>query len=593
MARRTCPRSIDNVEVTAVMSPHRTVTIALASVLLLVGCMPLPTPPAQRELQLAPESSGLQATGPKRLVTAITGTARVFSSRIDRAGAGSTPGIEEVEDLVNSGLVVMDARGDVKPLLAEAVPSLANGLWTLLPDGRMETTWRIRPGAAWHDGTPFTADDLQFTATVSQDPELRALGDTAYEAFESIQARDSQTVTVTWKRPYIEAHLLFTRARGQPLPRHILEAAYHENKAGFLDHPYWSQAFVGTGPFRLREWVGGSHILLEANPSYLLGRPRLDLIEIKFIPDHNVLFASLLAGAVDLTLGRGLAIEQAAQLRGQWTEGEMHVGALGNWIAIYPQFINPNPPAFLDLQFRRAVLMAIDREQMAEALVLGLGAPAHSIISPRDPEYPFIDSRVVRYPYDLRRAIQMVEALGYTRGPDGMFRDAANQPLVFQAQGTTGAMQERSMFTTAEFLQRLGVGIEPDFIPPQARRDRARRSERSGIEVQRQTNGVANLYRFHSRETPLQENNYVGDNRSRYRSPELDAFLDRYFSTVPRDEQMRVLGDVIHHMTDQLNVLPLIFDGDPVLMSHRVRNVDVPQTGRASISANAQEWDVR
>jgi ABC-type transport system substrate-binding protein len=240
------------------------------------------------------------------------------------------------------------------------------------------------------------------------------------------------------------------------------------------------------------------------------------------------------------------------------------------------------------------MLMAVDRDQMAEALVLGLGEKAESIISPKDPEYPFIEKQIVRYPYDLRRAVQMVESLGYTKGPDGIFRDpATNQPLVFEAQGTTGAMQERSMFTTAEFMQQLGIVIEPAFIPPQARSDRARRSERTGIEVQRQTNGVGNLYRFHSRETPLAENNYVGDNRSRYRHPELDASLERYFSTVDQGGQMQALGEIVHHMTDQLNVIPLIFDGDPALVANRVRNVQVPQTGRASISANAHEWDVR
>jgi peptide/nickel transport system substrate-binding protein len=457
----------------------------------------------------------------------------------------------------------------------------------------METTWKIRPQATWHDGTPFTADDLLFTAMVSQDRELRALGDGAYDAFESIRAEDPHTVTVSWKRPYIEANLLFTRLRGQPLPKHLLEPAYVENKAGFMELPYWTQSFVGTGPFRLKEWVAGSHIVLQANPSYLLGRPKIDELEVKFVPDMNVLFASLLAGTVELTLGRGLALEQAAQLRGQWSDGEMRNGPLGNWISIYPQYINPSPTAFLNPQFRRAVLMAVDREQMAEALVLGLGAKADSIISPRDPEYPFIERQIVRYPYDLRRATQMVEGLGYTKGPDGIFRDSAGQRLVFEAQGTTGAMQERSMFTTGEFLQQLGIAIEPEFIQAQARGDRARRSERSGIEVQRQTNGVGNLYRFHSRETPLAENNYVGDNRSRYRHPDLDASLERYFSTVPRTEQMQALGEIVHHMTDQLNVLPLIFDGDPVLVNNRVRNVDVPQTGRASVSMNAHEWDVR
>ncbi|MBM2812036.1 MAG: hypothetical protein HW416_2795, partial [Chloroflexi bacterium] len=531
--------------------------------------------------------------GPKKLITAINGTGRTFSSKLDRAGSGSTPGSEEVEDLVNSGLVVTDARGAVQPLIAEAVPSLENGAWVLLPDGRMETTWRLRPGAVWQDGTPVTSVDLLFTVAVALDTEIKVFGDIAFDSFEGIRALDDRAVVVSWKRPYIEAHTLFTRNHASPLPKHLLERDFTESKASFLDLTYWTQGFIGTGPFRLREWVAGSHVVLEANNAYVLGRPKLDEVEVRFIPDGNALFANLLAGSAELTIGRGLSIEQAAQLQGQWADGAMHVGALGNWVAIYPQFINPIPPAMLNVQFRRAILHAMDRKQMADSLVLGYGAVADSIISPKDPEYPLIESRIVKYDYDLRRAAQMIEGLGYARGPDGIFRDDTNQPLVFQAQGTTGATQERTMLITVEFLRQLGLTVEPDFIPAQARSDRARRSERPGFEVQRQTNGVGNLYRFNSRETPLPENNFVGDNRSRYRNTELDASLDRFFGTVRRAEQMQALGDVVHHMTDQLNALGLIFDGDPILMANRVRGVEVPQTGRAAVTWNAQEWDVQ
>jgi hypothetical protein len=165
--------------------------------------------------------------------------------------------------------------------------------------------------------------------------------------------------------------------------------------------------------------------------------------------------------------------------------------------------------------------------------------------------------------------------------------------LHFQVQSAgSGPASERAVFATIEFLQRLGLSLETDFIPPQARSDRARRAERTGFEVQRQTNGVHNLYRFHSKETPLRENNFVGDNRSRYQHPDLDAALERYFASVPQTEQMQALGDVIHHMTDQLNVIGLFHDGDPTMMANRMRNVDIPQVGKAYVTANAHEWDV-
>jgi peptide/nickel transport system substrate-binding protein len=83
-------------------------------------------------------------------------------------GTGTAvPGTSEIEKLVNSGLTVQGARGPLEPRLAEAVPTTDNGMWRVFPDGRMETTWKLRPNIRWHDGVPLTADDLVFTTTVS------------------------------------------------------------------------------------------------------------------------------------------------------------------------------------------------------------------------------------------------------------------------------------------------------------------------------------------------------------------------------------------------------------------------------------------
>src|SRR5206468_4097237 len=99
------------------------------------------------------------------------------------------------------GLVVEDDQAELHPALAEAVPSVENGLWRVFPDGRMETTWRIRSGAAWHDGAPFTSDDLVFTATVVMDKQLAELGDIAFESVDGIEAPDSRMVVVRWRQP--------------------------------------------------------------------------------------------------------------------------------------------------------------------------------------------------------------------------------------------------------------------------------------------------------------------------------------------------------------------------------------------------------
>src|SRR5437868_1299253 len=83
------------------------------------------------------------------------------------------------------------------------------------------------------------------------------------------------TVPVVWTAPYIDADTMFTGAFASPLPKHLLEEAYLRDKQGFLALPYWSQEFVGTGPFKLRQFNPGTSVALEANADYALGRPKI------------------------------------------------------------------------------------------------------------------------------------------------------------------------------------------------------------------------------------------------------------------------------------------------------------------------------
>jgi len=115
----------------------------------------------------------------------------------------------------------------------------------------------------------------------------------AYEAVERVEAPDPQTIVVHWKKPFIDADRMFSRQYAFPLPKHLLEDPYNEDKPNVLQHPYWTTDYVGAGPFKLREFARGSHLILEANDRYLLGKPKIDEIEIRFIPDSNTLVANI------------------------------------------------------------------------------------------------------------------------------------------------------------------------------------------------------------------------------------------------------------------------------------------------------------
>jgi peptide/nickel transport system substrate-binding protein len=408
-----------------------------------------------------------------------------------------------------------------------------------------------------------------------------------------VEAPDPQTITVRWKEPFIEADTMFSRQLAFPMPKHLLERAYLGDKTTFTENPYFNVGFVGAGPYRLQEFVGGSHLLLRAYDDYVLGRPKIDEIEVKFIPDPNVLVANVLAGSVELSLGRGISLEQAAQVRDTWRDGKFE-NALKSWLVIYPQFIDPNPVVITDVRFRRALMHAIDRQQLVDSLQFGLVPVAHSILSPGQPQYREIEERtVVRYDHDPRRAAQLIESIGYTRGQDGMFRDPAGQRLLLEFRTITTDINQKTMLAVANDWQRVGVATDTVVIPTQRAVDLEYRATFPAVELLRQPDDTRGIVRLHGSEARTASRGYPGTNNARYLNAELDALIDRYLTTILERERTQVIGQIVHHLTDQLNVMGMFYDGQPVLISNRLLNIGPGPGQFTTQSWNAHEWDVK
>jgi peptide/nickel transport system substrate-binding protein len=537
-------------------------------------------------------SAGTQAERqtPKRITVAIRGEPKSVSGKLSLGTVGGVPGQDEIEEMLNAGLANRDRGGTLHPQLAEQMPTVENGLWKLLPDGTMETTWRLREGIVWHDGQPLTSEDLLFTATVEQDGELPIFRNVAYGAIDALLAPDPRTITIKWKRPFLEADTMFTNDRAFPMPKHLLERAFLDDKENFVNLPYWSQNFVGAGAYRLREWSSGIGVSLEANDRYVLGRPIIDRIDVRFIPDPSTIAANILAGEVDLTLGGRLSLEWGAQVRSQWRDGRMDTARPTSMISAYTQFLNPNPVVLLDPRFRRALLHGIDRQQIIDSLVEGLGPMGHAIISPEDNEWPDVESSVVRYEFDTRRAVQMIEGLGYTRASDGIFRDAGGQRLGVEVRTTSNDdSQMKTMFSVADYWQQIGVAVEQVPVPPQRATDREYRATRPGFEIVRQPGNVRELgTRWHGSNTPLPDNDFTGQNRTRHQNPEFDTLIDRFFTTIPRAERIQTLRQIIHYMTDQVVILGIFWDPTPTMVANRLHSITKP--GEVW---DVHQWDTR
>jgi len=295
--------------------------------------------------------------------------------------------------------------------------------------------------------------------------------------------------------------------------------------------------------------------------------------------------ANILAGAVEYTMdGRTIPLEEARNVQEQWRDGRMEL-AIGGVLTIFPQFLNPSPPVVADVRFRGALIYVLDRQEMVDSIQGGLASVAHTFLGPEQRDYGDVESSIVRYEYNPRRAAQLLEELGYARAGDGGYRDPGGGRLTVPLHTTITAINQKATLAVADGWQRAGIGVETTTIPLQRQSDREFMFTLPAFHLIRVGRSARSFQSFHGSESPLPENNFSGSNRGRYQSPELDALIDRFLVTIPRHESLRVLGQIIHHETDQLVVMRVFFDPEATMIGSRLRNVP------AGTPWNAHEWE--
>lgn len=242
----------------------------LLALMMLAGCA-APTP-------AAPATGPRDDTGSQPTTARIARTL-VMASRSETPSVSSRPlrvfGLTSttVSRLFNAGLSLRDNEGNSHPYLAEALPQLNAETWQVLPDARMETTYRLRANLVWHDGTPLTADDFVFGWQVYSTPELGASRSEPIAQMVELLSPDPRTVLIKWRRIYPDAASMDMRF--QPLPAHILreplQSALGGDAEAFVNLPFWTRDYVGAGAYRLNQWIPGSSIEASAFEGHALG----------------------------------------------------------------------------------------------------------------------------------------------------------------------------------------------------------------------------------------------------------------------------------------------------------------------------------
>jgi peptide/nickel transport system substrate-binding protein len=459
----------------------------------------------------------------------------------------------------------------------------------------MDTTFKIRPNVYWHDGVPYSTKDVVLWWEFTRDPQIPRKDRAVANSISSIDTPDDRTLVLHWKQPYNRADALYDSDLTS-LPRHILEDVYRSgNVDQLVNQTYWSTPdYVGTGPFRVIRWEPDVEIELAAFDQYYLGKPKVDRILWRFIFDTNTMLANVLSNNVDAVLGDGYTFDTALSAKEQWeTRGEGTVYFTPtSWLWINLSATNP---WFTDVRVHRALLHAIDRQEMVETLTRGLDTVAHIPLIPKRPQFDRALAAAMKYDYDPPRARQLLQEAGWSPGGDGVLVNARGERFSIEARTVDQQERTQTQTATVDYWKRVGVESQLNNMSARQDQDDAYRARWPGaywgtipMTLELWDTNFGNIG------IPTTENRWVGRNVAQWDDPTKEQIL----TGLRQSFDPRAKDDFIVQLTTlfsaQLPYLPVKYTSDMISVRKGILNIypRAESGGTANtFTWNADQWD--
>ncbi len=559
----------------------------LVGLALLVGCAGSPGAPASTSGGCA----GDQQNVPR-------GTLKIaWSTEPDTLGAKFTTGSGSPEFvwLFNSFLTYFDFSGNAHPMMAREIPTQEKGDFVVNADGTMVTTYRLRDNIRWHDGTSLTAEDFVFAFEVYTDRDIPVRDRNPEALMSAVEAPDPLTLVVKWKELYPRANQLGYQQL-DPLPRHLLEERYRTNRAQFALGEEWKSNYVGAGPFRVERWDPGSTLIARAHAGWFMGPPKLETLDIRFVTDPNALLAALMSGDVHLTTSPAVRGSEVAIARDQWVaRGEGYVRTWASRLRYIFYQLREVPgwqAAVADTRVRQALLHAVQRQDLVDAITLGFGSPADVFMTPSDALFREVDASIAKYPYDPARASALLADAGWRRAPGAdVLTNAAGQAFDLEVSRNAGPNDEQEASIVADAFKAVGINSRIFIIPAARARDPEINSFFPGVQTIARTISTENFV-FTSKDIPTAELRWQGSNRGSFVDPEVDRLHNIAMTSL--DEQARRVATVGMHkrMSEVVGIGPLYYDVEVILARNNVKGPIGNYGPQQGITWNLFEWEL-
>jgi peptide/nickel transport system substrate-binding protein len=419
----------------------------------------------------------------------------------------------DIIGLIYNGLVKYDKDIKIVGDLAEK--------WEISEDN-LRIRFYLRKNVKWQDGKPFTAKDVEFTYKLIIDPKTPTAYASDFLRVKEFRTLDPYTVEVTYDKPYAPA--LGSWGQGM-LPAHLLEGQ-DVTKSPLKRRP------IGTGPYKFTEWKTGERIVLDSYHDYFEGRPYIDRVMTRIIPDLATMFLELKAGRLDQT---GLTpLQYQRQTNTSWFEENFVKYKYLSFGYTYLGY-NLKDWKFKDKKVRQALTTAINKESIVQGVLLGLGQPAYT---PYKPDTFWCNPNVKKFPYDPQKAKEMLAEAGWKdKDGDGIL-EKDGKPFEFTIITNQGNELRKNAATIIQSdLKKVGIRVKIRVIEWAAflknfinkRNFEACLLGWSGTGIEPNQIDIWN-----SQKTAENQLNFIS-----YQNPEVDKLLEEGVSTFNRDERKK------------------------------------------------------
>lgn len=467
--------------------------------------------------------------------------------------------VQQLSQLTQAYLIRFDDKAQPYPELLERLPTQANG--DISRDG-LSITFRLRPNLVWDDGHPLQSDDVVFSFEAVNNPRNNEYSRTGFDRVADVSARDATTAVVKLKKPYGSFFEQFFSSSNIPLlPKHLLG-----NLPDFNTAPY-NALPVGSGPFKYKSWARNDSVEMVANDLYYRGRPKLDRVIYKIVPNWNTVETLLRTGELDIAwLVPSNIVDRLATASG------FQFLAQPSDLRTQMQF-NTSVPQLREVAVRQALRLAIDRKTMLAKNQHGHGYLSESNLGP----LCAIAEQIPPIPYDPKRAAALLDAAGWRVGADGV-RAKSGVPLAVDIATISGNAERDTWAVLIQgWWTALGVKSSVKHYPPSVLFGAY--SMNGIFERENYTGGMDQQgygYSGSSMQASFACNQFPpgGFNQAHYCNPKLDSLMERFDGSYDPVERKATLAQMQRIVADDVPIINLWFPSDNFVYNDDIRGFE-------------------